>query len=110
MTAVLQLSAAQQTPSVNKEMIVNSPPIIIPDIWPDSMEEYKIKLPSPTLTNFKAVQPLLSLYIKFIVIYFFIQLQSWYDYFVMIVTIVTKRKEAVKKDQEFKIAGKSERR
>ena len=61
LTAVLQIPVAQQSPSVNKEMIVNSPPIIIPDIWPDSIEEYKIKPPSPTLTNFKVVQPLLSL-------------------------------------------------
>lgn len=49
--------------------MVNNPPNIIPDTWPDSMEEYKIKLPSPTLMNFNDVHPLLSLPIIFTLIY-----------------------------------------
>lgn len=35
------------------------------------MEEYKIKPPNPTLTNFKAVHPLLSLYTRFILLFLF---------------------------------------
>ncbi len=64
---------AQQTPSVKSAKIVNKLPTIIPATSPDSIEEYKIKLPNPTLTNFNVVQPVLSLYNRFIVIKFQIQ-------------------------------------
>jgi len=46
---------AQQTPSVKSAKIVNKLPTIIPATSPDSIEEYKIKLPNPTLTNFNVV-------------------------------------------------------